>query len=72
MLVARMKTAVRGRAHFRITCNALSAAQGLIKQLEATGEAVVRVDGPYGGDIPPEWLHYSRLVIFAGGIGVRQ
>ena len=45
--------------------------QGLIKQLEATGEAVVRVDGPYGGDIPPEWLHYSRLVIFAGGIGVR-
>ncbi|KAK9845990.1 hypothetical protein WJX81_007894 [Elliptochloris bilobata] len=44
--------------------------QGLIKQLEATGEAVVRVDGPYGGDIPPEWLHYSRLVIFAGGIGV--
>ena len=45
--------------------------QGLIKQLEATGEAVVRVDGPYGGDIPPEWLHYNRLVMFAGGIGVR-
>jgi len=45
--------------------------QDLIKQLEATGEAVVRVDGPYGGDLPPEWLHYSRLVIFAGGIGVR-
>ncbi len=31
----------------------------------------MRVDGPYGGDLPPEWLHYSRLVIFAGGIGVR-
>ena len=32
----------------------------------------MRVDGPYGGDIPPEWLHYTRLVIFAGGIGVRH
>ena len=31
----------------------------------------MRVDGPYGGDLPPEWLHYSRLVVFAGGIGVR-
>lgn len=71
MPCACINTAVRLIARVVTRCDALCAAQGLIKQLEATGEAVVRVDGPYGGDIPPEWLHYSRLVIFAGGIGVR-
>jgi hypothetical protein len=46
--------------------------RGLVRQLLHDGNAVVRVDGPYGElQHRPEWTRHRTLVIIAGGIGVR-
>ncbi len=42
-------------------------------RLQKGGEVAVRVDGPYGeAEGQPDYVHYPLLVMFAGGIGVRE